>query len=505
MNIFYNQRSTVKCCAPFATLLAASMSISTIATADAIKEIKVSPVRDGRTERKKTATFTLTVPRDILQFKSIRFQARGNLEGNHRIELETHAYSVSENSQAHVAREYVEFTAVGPKQNLDFDISSVWVRHPDWTPGETRISFLIQGDEFSVEKIGDLIFTYASNGSTEDVDKDLVEPPPSPNKTKSLSRAPEPYALSDQDDDLIPSIVKPVKANYRPLSIDWTEEAAQKQTEATEGPRLPNDDKQREFSDQDEDFTDPLSVSPDTEPPFTADDDSLKGTILHEEQTSLDSDMFALSDDFSLAISPIPGAENQGRLLSFRSDLEREDSELTKAIPNAPSIGPIADFISPVGEPIEVLLTLEDTHTDAAQLILAASSNYEEVIPNSGLAFIGNEAQRRLLIQPTQGKTGIVEILVTAQEAEGMHYEERFQVHIVNPAEDEHSPVTIRLAEVPGEINQHVVVSWLGKILLYGAKQISGPYTLIDQVASPLVIPLPSEHSFFKFTLLKSP
>jgi len=250
--------------------------------------------------------------------------------------------------------------------------------------------------------------------------------------------------------------------------------------------------------------------------PFSIIDDISKGSVL-VTASFLDSNLVApndlivtaVADGFTVALSPVPNANGQGKLRISLNDGNHEVHQdvtlIFKGTPDAPSIDPIADFVSPVGEAIEVLLTLSDVDTDVTQLMVTASSNYQEVIPNSGLTFIGNEAQRKLLIQPTLGKTGIVEILVTTQDPEGMQYEERFQVYIVDPAKGKPSPVTIRSAPDPEDKNRRIVLSWFGESLLYGAKQISGPYILIDQVTSPFVIPIPWEYSFFKFVPVQAP
>jgi hypothetical protein len=250
--------------------------------------------------------------------------------------------------------------------------------------------------------------------------------------------------------------------------------------------------------------------------PFSIIDDISKGSVL-VTASFLDSNLVApndlivtaVADGFTVALSPVPNANGQGKLRISLNDGNHEVHQdvtlIFKGTPDAPSIDPIADFVSPVGEAIEVLLTLSDVDTDVTQLMVTASSNYQEVIPNSGLTFIGNEAQRKLLIQPTLGKTGIVEILVTTQDPEGMQYEERFQVYIVDPSKGKPSPVTIRSAPDPEDKNRRIVLSWFGESLLYGAKQISGPYILIDQVTSPFVIPIPWEYSFFKFVPVQAP
>jgi hypothetical protein len=209
------ERYFTPCVMAFVTFIAGC----TLAANATTKKLKVSPLHDGRSLHAVQATFTLTIPEDIVQFKGISIEARGKARGKHAVLLDTYVTQGFIHSNTKVSQEYLEFTSRRHDQRLRLDISEASILQSSWIPGKTTISFLLQGDEVGLSEINDLTFTYVAKVDGEAVDPHLIEAPNyKPRGVYQGERfRPEPFFPVDLDDEQSPMALKPVTPSKNKL------------------------------------------------------------------------------------------------------------------------------------------------------------------------------------------------------------------------------------------------------------------------------------------------
>jgi hypothetical protein len=199
-------RYLTPCVYAYAAILVGSLLTMQAAT----KQLTVSPLIDGRSIHAKSATFELTIPQDIDQFKGILIEARGNSRGQHAVLLDTYVSQGLPITKGQITQEYLEFKTNRSQQRLRLNLSNATVLQGSWIPGKTTITFLVQGDEEGLSEINDLTFYYVAQEDGENVDPNLIETPnQKPRGIYSGQRlAPEPFFPEDLDDAYSPFAVK---------------------------------------------------------------------------------------------------------------------------------------------------------------------------------------------------------------------------------------------------------------------------------------------------------
>jgi hypothetical protein len=122
-----------------------------------------------------------------------------------------------------------------------------------------------------------------------------------------------------------------------------------------------------------------------------------------------------------LVVGSVPGVTGSAvitvTLSDGQSSFSRTFSVLVQAVNSPPAISQIADQSIPKNRPTNPIpFTVSDQETPGTQLQLSAASSNPSVIPISGLILGGLGNNRTLIIDPTNGRSGMSMVTVTVND-----------------------------------------------------------------------------------------
>jgi hypothetical protein len=248
------------CVMAFAIMIAGS----TLMTHASTKSLKVPPVSNGRSVYAAEATYSLTIPQDIVQLKSIHIKARGGTKGEHAVLVDTHVSQTFPPSTTQISQEYLEFTSRRDNQRMSLDISEASFHQSNWIPGKTKIIIFLQGDEAGLSEIQELTFSYLTSVGDEEVNPDLIEAPNL--KPRGVYQGtpfrPEPFFPEDLDDERSPKALKPIAPVKNKLDQGRPENAKPERRVKLPARRRPPLKTKAFRSDRDEDNDGPRPQNP---------------------------------------------------------------------------------------------------------------------------------------------------------------------------------------------------------------------------------------------------
>lgn len=138
---------------------------------------------------------------------------------------------------------------------------------------------------------------------------------------------------------------------------------------------------------------------------------------------------------------------------------------------SGPTLAPIADQRTTVGDVIDVALTIDDPSGAAT---VEAESSDDDLVPEGGLQVLDDPSGRTLRITPAPGATGTVTITVRARNADGSESVESFALAIEMPFRTVGALLT---AADPGDDDQFgVSVAMDGGLVVVGASGDDAAY-----------------------------
>src|SRR5690606_11210642 len=97
----------------------------------------------------------------------------------------------------------------------------------------------------------------------------------------------------------------------------------------------------------------------------------------------------------------------------------------------APTISPIPDQSTAMGEPLDVAFTVTDESPDFVAFSVASSA--PSLIAPNDVSILGAGTDRTLHIQPAAGQSGTAELTLTVQDVDGRSASEAFDVEVHLP------------------------------------------------------------------------